>query len=242
MPRGRKPLNKKEETKTENVKAVKEQSVNNDEMKKLEQENAQLKSSFEDLQKQVEMLTSAITASQAKDNESNVSKNAQQSEVLDIPLNKVVKIMSLYTGGLNLKTAENGKVFRFNNFGDVQPIIYNDLIQIMSHQHRFCNEGYFMILDKDVVKAHALDGLYSKLIDAKQVNNILEYEDEKIAEIINGATKNLKESILDIVVKKINGKDNVDKNKIHVLSELYGMDIFAYARGDVELLINAKNR
>jgi hypothetical protein len=209
---------------------------------KLQEENNLLKSKLEKME---EMLTSLMKQNQELENRPEkivevVRDIDKTPEIVDIPLNKVVKVMSLYTGVMNLKTAENGKIFKFNNFGDVQPIIYNDLIQIMSHQHRFCTEGYFTILDKDVVIAHGLEDNYKKILDKKVIENILTYDEDKIKELFSGTTKNIKESIVSILINKINGNENVDKNKIHIISELYGIDLFAYARGDVDVLVNSK--
>jgi hypothetical protein len=209
-----------------------------DKLNELSQENSQLKSTIEEMKKMIEGLVSKSQEKETVEVIKYVEK--EESEYIDIPLNKVIKVMSLYVGGLNLKTSANGKGFRFNNFGDIQPIIYNDLIQIMSYQNRFCNEGYFMILDKEVIKAHALEDNYKKILDAKQIKNILEYDDAKITEFFTSTTQNIRESIISIVVDKINNDNKLDKNKVHLLSELYGADLFAYARGDYEALVNSK--
>ena len=162
-------------------------------------------------------------------------------EMIDIPLNRVIKVMSLFRGMMTLKTqANNGREFQFNSFGTIQPIIYSDLLQIISHQQRFCDEGYFAILDKDVVIANGKEDVYKKFLDKKQIENILTYDDETITSLFSNTTKNIKESIVAILVAKINGDESVDKNKIHLISDLYGVDLFAYARGDVEVLVNSK--
>jgi len=171
---------------------------------------------------------------------SNMVKPAETTQSTDISLNKVVRVMSLFTGGMTLKTSEHGRTFRFNEFGDVQPIIYGDLVQIMSYQHRFCKEGYFAILDKDVIIAQGLEEVYKKILDKKTIENILTFSDDKIRELFLGTTDNIRESIISIVTNKLNGNDSVDKNKVHLLSELCGIDLFAYARGDVEALVNSK--
>ena len=165
----------------------------------------------------------------------------QQPEVIDIPLNRVVKVVSLFNGGMTLKTAEMGKNFRFEAFGMLQPIIYADLIQIMSHQHRFTKNGYFMILDNDVVKAHTLEDDYKKIITKQQIENILTFEDDVIRTLFSGTTNVIRETIVTMVMQKINSnekKDRVDKNKVAILSEIYGKDIYALARNDVETIVN----
>lgn len=210
----------------------KEKSSNKNPM---QDENLELKNKIEQLEKMIAELTTSKANTEVVKNQ---KLEPIDSEYIDIPLNKVVKVMSLYVGGLNLKTSENGKTFRFNNFGDIQPIMYNDLVQIMNHQHRFAKEGYFLILDKDVIKAHTLEDDYKKLLDAKQIQNILDYDDETISQFFKSTTQNIRESIISIVVNKINSETGIDKNKLHLLSELYGADLFAYARGDYETLLN----
>lgn len=218
---------------------VKVEEVNNIEVQK---ENDLLKKQLIEMKNMMESLKSQIEENKNNEITTDKTDSLIEDEYIDIPLNKVIKVVSLYHGGLNLKTSEQGKVFRFNNFGDIQPILYNDLVQIMSHQHRFCKDGYFMILDSDVVKASNLEDAYKKLLSVKQIKNILDYDNDKITEILTSTTKNIKESIIANIVQHINDGKGVDKNKIHHISELYGIDLFAYARGDYEVLVNSQRK
>lgn len=198
-----------------------------------------LQSQIDSLKEMIGALTNVVSAN-AKTTIKEDSEKFEDSEIelIDIPINKVIKVMSLYTGGLNLKTSDSGKIFRFNNFGDVQPIVYNDLLQIMAFQSRFLKDGYFMILDKDVVKLHNLEETYKKFLTKKQIENILEFEDEAIRNMLNNTSKSIKESVVTILANKINSNDNVDKNKIHLIGEICDVDIFAYSRNDVVSMVN----
>ena len=202
-------------------------------------ENAELKSTIAEMKKMMEELMAA-KSQEVKEVVKYIEVD-KTPEIIDIPLNRVIKVMSLFRGVMTLKTqSNNGREFQFNSFGIIQPIIYSDLLQIMSHQQRFCDEGYFMILDKDVVIANGKEENYKRFLDKKQIENILTYDDETITSLFSNTTKNIKESIVAILVAKINGEESVDKNKIHLISDLYGIDLFAYARGDVEVLVNSK--
>jgi hypothetical protein len=111
----------------------------------------------------------------------------------------------------------------------------------MSHQHRFKKNGYFMILDNDVVKAHALEDDYKKILTKQQIENILTFEDDVIRTLFSGTTNVIRETIVTMIMQKINSnekKDYVDKNKVAILSEIYGKDIYALARNDVEAIVN----
>lgn len=148
----------------------------------------------------------------------------------EIPMHKPIKVMSLYTGGLNLKKYNDDKTpFRFNFFGETQPILYGDLVKIISHQRKFFEEGYCVVLDNDVIKVHYLEKFMKKILDKKTIDKLLEYDDEKIKDLYNGTTKQLKQTIVDLIVDKIVKKEYVDRNKVAVISELYGKDLYEIA-------------
>lgn len=195
-------------------------TINNDLIKKneeLEKELARMK----------EMLQKLIAEKQMSIAENN---KAEEDILPEIPMNKPIKVMSLYTGGLNLKRYEDDKTpIRFNMYGETQPILYMDLLKIISHQRKFFEEGYCIVLDKNVIKAHYLEKHMSKILDKKTIDNLLEYDDEKIKDLFNGTTKQIKETIVDLIVNKIVKKEYVDRNKVALISELYGKDLYEIA-------------
>lgn len=178
----------------------------------------------------MELLINSLTEQKEK-TFTIVDNDFEFEEIPEIPMNKVIKVMSLFSGGLNLKTTNDGtaQVFRFEFIGQILPIIYSDLVKIVSNQRAFFEQGYCMILDKDVVKAHYLEDYYKKFIDGRVINNILEYDVDKIKEIFTNTTPVIQQSIIDMMVQKINNNEYVDKNKVTALNEVYGNDIFELA-------------
>ena len=181
-----------------------------------------------ELEKMKEMLQKLMTE---KENKLNQEIKQEEVEVFpEIPMHKPIKVMSLYTGGLNLKKYNDDKTpFRFNFFGETQPILYGDLVKIISHQRKFFEEGYCVVLDNDVIKVHYLEKFMEKILDKKTIDKLLEYDDEKIKDLYNGTTKQLKQTIVDLIVDKIVKKEYVDRNKVAVISELYGKDLYEIA-------------
>lgn len=181
-----------------------------------------------ELEKMKEMLQKLMTE---KENKFNQEIKQEEVEVFpEIPMHKPIKVMSLYTGGLNLKKYNDDKTpFRFNFFGETQPILYGDLVKIISHQRKFFEEGYCVVLDNDVIKVHYLEKFMKKILDKKTIDKLLEYDDEKIKDLYNGTTKQLKQTIVDLIVDKIVKKEYVDRNKVAVISELYGKDLYEIA-------------
>jgi len=188
--------------------------------------NEELERELEELKKKLETLMSEKVSAVEKNNDIK-----DENEVFpEIPMHKPIKVMSLYIGGLNLKRYADDKTpLRFNFFGETQPILYSDLAKIISYQRKFFEEGYCVVLDKDVIKVHYLEKFMKKILDKKTIDRILEYDDDKIRDLYNGTTKQLKQTIVDLIVDKIVKREYVDRNKVAVISELYGKDLYEIA-------------
>ncbi len=188
--------------------------------------NKELERELKELKKKLETLMSEKVSAVEKNNDIK-----DENEVFpEIPMNKPIKVMSLYTGGLNLKKYDNDKTpVRFNRFGEVQPILYMDLIKIISHQRKFFEEGYCVILDDEVIKVHYLEKDMEKILDKNTIEKILDYENEKIRDLFVGTTKQIKQTIIDLIIDKIVKKEYVDRNKVALISELYGKDLYEIA-------------
>lgn len=188
--------------------------------------NEELERELEELKKKLETLMSEKVSAVEKNNDIK-----DENEVFpEIPMNKPIKVMSLYTGGLNLKKYDNDKMpVRFNRFGEVQPILYMDLIKIISHQRKFFEEGYCVILDDEVIKVHCLEKDMEKILDKNTIEKILDYENEKIRDLFVGTTKQIRQTIIDLIIDKIIKKEYVDRNKVALISELYGKDLYEIA-------------
>jgi len=188
--------------------------------------NEELERELEELKKKLETLMSEKVSTVEKNNDIK-----DENEVFpEIPMNKPIKVMSLYTGGLNLKKYDNDKTpVRFNRFGEVQPILYMDLIKIISHQRKFFEEGYCVILDDEVIKVHYLEKDMEKILDKNTIEKILDYENEKIRDLFVGTTKQIRQTIIDLIIDKIIKKEYVDRNKVALISELYGKDLYEIA-------------
>jgi len=194
-------------------------------------ENNDLAKRNEELEKELEKMKEMLQKLMAEKKVDTKQNSEIKEEVFpEIPMHKPIKVMSLYTGGLNLKKYNDDKTpFRFNFFGETQPILYGDLVKIISHQRKFFEEGYCVVLDNDVIKVHYLEKFMKKILDKKTIDKLLEYDDEKIKDLYNGTTKQLKQTIVDLIVDKIVKKEYVDRNKVAVISELYGKDLYEIA-------------
>jgi hypothetical protein len=212
-------------------------SINNDvidENKKLKTELEESKTELQELKKMILNLTQTQKAEAiCNDSKNKIDDEFENYDDLmpEISLQKPIKVMSLTHGGLNLKTSNDSSatVFRFEFVGDTKPIIYNDLIKIISTQSVFFREGYAVVLDKDVIKAHYLEDAMKKVLTKKTLDNILSYDENKMIEIYTNTTKQLQDTIIDLVLDKLVKNEYVDRNKVSVLNDLCKQDLYKMA-------------
>ena len=183
-------------------------------------ENEELKQEIEGLKKMIEEL---------RKNKDNVLDNPEAT-ISEIPLNRLVKVVSLFHGILNLIT-NSGKVITFNHFGVIKPIAFGDLMEICDRQKRLSEEGYFMILDNEAIDALYLTEAYKKIVSKDVIENIINLPEEQIKEILENTTDAIKESIIDTIVKGINSGDikYLDRNKVHFVGQVLGKDLYKIA-------------
>lgn len=133
---------------------------------------------------------------------------------------KLINVVSLSDGGVTLRTAPSGGIpFRFDKFGHTVAITYNDLQNIISTDRSFIEDGSVYICDPDVVRNNYLEDVYSKFLTVDMINNIFTFPTEKIVDIVSNTTETIQESIISLIVKKINNNEYVDMNKVDAIGK-----------------------
>ncbi len=181
-------------------------------------------SDIEALKKQVELLQAMLIAN-------SKIPVASQNDDGHIRSDRNIQVMSLTPNLLNLSTQGKGKgkVFRFYNYGDMKNIVYSDLSDILLNYQRFAENGVFYIFDKEVVKRHGLDFAYENILDKKAIDSFLDKDAKEIQTVFASLSKPQRDAVVTIIVKRIVDGDDVSSNKVNVIKELYGEDIFAMA-------------
>ena len=192
-------------------------------MAKLKKELIEENNLLHDKLSKLEQLMESLMKNQTE-TPSNTSSNI-------IPMTKIVKVVSLYNGILNLKTSNSrdSTIFKFNFFGDEQPIFYSDVVKCISMQQRFFKDGFCMILDEEIVKAHYLQEYYKDLLTKEQIDGFLEFTPEEIDSIYPKLTVQQKITVLERIAMKINEGKNVDRNKIDVVQSVSQVKIYELA-------------
>ena len=208
-------VEKKVEASTEN-KTV----DNSAEMDLLRKENEELKS-------QLQMILEKLSTIEEKEN-TTVSENKTVEDYEDDvetykeinPL-KPIKVVSLSDGGVSLRTNTNGsgKSFRFDKFGHSISITYSDLQDVIAVNRTFIEDGTVYICDADVVKNNYLDEYYNRFLTVEKITNILSFSKSDIVDMVSNTTETIQETIISLIVKKINNNEYVDMNKVEAIGK-----------------------
>lgn len=183
-------------------------------------ELSQMKTMMLQMQQQIMSMTKQSGQTQSSTNDDYVA------------VYKAIPVMSLYDGMLNIGTLPNGqgKLISFSKFGEVRKIVYSDLRDIIASNFNFAKEGYFYIMDEQVVVENGLDDYYKNIITKEKMENIMDSDKNAMLDTFMTIGKPQKDVIVDIITRKMAHGEEFDLNKISVISDVIGKDIKEMAK------------
>lgn len=191
---------------------------------------AQMKAEMENLQKQLlESNKQVVSADKEKSELQQLVEALQSNNAQEKPLPKKVKVMSLLPNKYNLTTevGGGGKQFTFDDFGDVITMKTTELEEILSiqKQRTQAEEGYFYILDKDIVEDQELSEFYENIINKDTVEHLIVLDSDECVDIFCGLSQDLKESLATKIAENIINGIRVDRNRVSDISMRTDIDI-----------------
>lgn len=186
----------------ETIETKDDNALNTPNVNDIKNENLELKSQISEMMKMIESL---------KNNSINT----------DIDMSKRVTITSITTGGINLKTNNDGtaKRFRLERLGQTIPIIYEDLINCINMDRWIFEEGLVYINNEKAISENYLEEYYNKFLTLDKITNIMDFDKETIQEMVSNTTPSIQETICVILAQKINNGDYIDMNKIEIIGK-----------------------
>jgi hypothetical protein len=181
------------------------------------------------LRKQVEEL-SAMVALLTKTKESYPEiTDDKDDEINKIKINSddYIKVMSIYPYTLNLTTLSKGKgkIFTFSKAYEVKRILYSDLNAIMENHRNFLEQGYFVILNRDVVRRHGLDDAYGKILTKENIESIASGNQTDAINLFKNANASQQQFVVDSIINRMVAGEVMDLNLLDRLSRIIGYNI-----------------
>ena len=183
------------------------------------------KAEFDKLQKQLDALQKQLQPEVKREKKRVEDEVDENDDINDIVISSdaYIKVMSLTPYLLTLTTEEHGrgKRFDFHGFGEVKNILYHYLCDIMEIHPNFVNEGYFVILNKNVVRKHGLDEVYSKIItDKNKFDQILAGNQSDASNFFKSMGEAQRGFVVNMIHEKMLAGESVDLNLLDRLSRI----------------------
>ena len=182
---------------------------------KYKEENDALKKQMEEMQKMLQQLMSQQSAPVAQ----SVQEENSEQQKEEIPLTKRIKVTSITTGGVNLKTSydSGARKFRLEHLGQTKAIQYEYLIDCINTDRWLFEDGLVYINDPQVVEEQLLEEEYKKFLTPDKIQNILSFDVETIKQMVSNSTREIQETICSVVIDKINAGESIDLNKVYAI-------------------------
>lgn len=173
---------------------------------------------------------------------------AEMQEKLNNPIqenkselySRKINVISLLPNQASLCTERygGGKTFVFNGYGASRKIRFDELeklvnvtkeiatdTQLSGIPTSFFERGEFYIADAEAVAELGLEEFYTNILDKKKIDEIVALDSEVSTHLFEGASKDIKDNIVKMIVDKIVDGYNYDLNKLSKISEIYGKDL-----------------
>ena len=215
--RGRKPKPKVEETVIEQNDMAKMMAQMQEQILALQKQLAESTEKVEKTDKEKSDLQQLVEA--LKSNENTETKN----------LPKKVKVISLVPNIYNLTTQEDGKgkAFTFKEFVQMITMKTSELEEILSIQayRNQAEQGYFYILDKDIVEDQDLTEAYEHISNKEAIEHVMNLDSDECVDIFCGLNKDMQESLAAQIAENMAKGARLDRNRIADISMRTDIDI-----------------
>lgn len=201
-------------------------TLNDDLLKK---ENEKLKNQLAEM---MNMIKDLQTNNSKPENVSIEDEHINESETIkDVEMNARILVTSITTGGVNLKTSNDGSArhFRFEKLGQTIPIIYEHLINCINTDRWLFEDGLIYISDPNVIREQCLEDAYKKFLTPETIENILNFDMNVIVDMVTSTTPAIQETIIDLVVNKLNHGGSIDMNKVNAIGTACNINIMELA-------------
>ena len=151
----------------------------------------------------------------------------------------MIRLQSLTKGELCLNV--NGSVaINFDKYGDIKPVLYSELMNIVNNNRLFAEEGAFYIMDDASVKYIGLSRYYDNILSYDEIESLESYSDDELRTIVTKISDFQKDVVSLVFANRIYNDEQVDRNKVEVISKACEIDIAKRAREMKQIADNMK--
>ena len=211
---------KREADKNEQIRKEIEAQVRS-EIESSENNDSELKKENDELKSQLSEMMNMIKELQNKNNNhpTDVLIKEDTDDEISVDMNVRISVTSMTTGGVNMKTSNDGSArqFRLEKLGQTIPIVYEHLINCINTDRWLFEEGLVYINNAQVVKEQYLEEFYQKFLTPEKIEHIMDFDIDTIKNMVSETTTTIQETIATLVAEKINTGGTIDMNKVEAI-------------------------
>lgn len=200
------------------------------EVSKLKEEINEMKEQQNLMFEQFRQILASMSGSMSvpRKEEVPVEKEEQKEDkpvVLDQPKSdELIRLCSLTHGELNLNL-DGRPAISFRKYGDIKPVLYSKLVNVVNENRGFAECGDFYIMDERAVYHLGLSEYYKKIYPLEVLNNIETYSEDKIKDILSRMCRTQKETVVINIAQKMYDNASINQNSVKVIENSLGIDI-----------------
>lgn len=151
----------------------------------------------------------------------SVAKSTQKS----FNDNDEITVMSGINGEYIHHSVDSGRAFRFRGFGQTAKIPYKELVSIRNLYPTVLEDGWLVILNKDLIKEFDLQDSYRNVLTPKNSRAIFSKSAEEIEYFVNSLPQAMKVTFVDLA-RKAYRKGILDKvSTVNAIQELFNISL-----------------
>lgn len=206
------------------------------ELQTVNEKNRELESKVDKLSTLLEKLlvkqeeTAQKTSNEIDNNVNNTSNRSFNAYSNIEPTRRILLVNMVNAGGTYI--THNNKSIRFDYFGHVQPVRFEDLESLVSKYRDYFENLEIRILDNEAIDALYLREAYNKYdISVEEMENIISLKPQDMIKKIQSLNTSLQESVLSLIIMNIakNNTKYMDRNKWDVINNTFNINIQDFA-------------
>ena len=133
----------------------------------------------------------------------------------------LITVMAGINGQLVHESPVGNGSYKFSGFGQRQTMPYKELKAMNQLSSNTLEDGWIIILNKDLIKEFGLEEQYKKFLTPRKVDEILQMPAVKIKEVIQNLPKSMKTTLIDVARARYNSGKLDSSSVIRTFEEMY---------------------
>lgn len=133
----------------------------------------------------------------------------------------LITVMAGINGSLVHHSPVGNGIYKFNGFGQRQQMPYKELKAMNNLTRGTLEDGWIIILNKDIIKEFGLEEEYEHFLTPNKVDSILKMNAKDLEETIKDLPRSMKTTLIDTAKSRYNAGQFDSASSIKVFEKVY---------------------